>query len=116
MCLQRCTSLIANTMFSETIPDFSANQNATGMYRCVRCNAILFEANKEFAAGCGFPSFWAHFGDGVQLNPLNTYGRSRIQLLCSNCGLHLGHLFTHKHTPTKLRYCINADNIKLTSA
>ena len=40
--------------------------------------------------------------------PLDTYGRQRIQLLCSQCGQHLGHLFDDSRTPSRVRYCINA--------
>lgn len=104
------------TMLGEPIPDLNQNKDAPGVYRCARCGGILFAASKEFAAGCGFPSFWTHEGDGVKLNPLDTYGRKRIQLLCSNCGLHLGHLFPNKHTPTQVRYCINGESIRLTVA
>jgi peptide-methionine (R)-S-oxide reductase len=92
--------------------NITENEKAIGNYHCSQCGAPLFEATKKFDAGCGFPSFWMHLHDQVQLNPLNTYGRHRIQLLCSHCGQHLGHLFQNKHTPTQLRYCINADAIE----
>jgi peptide-methionine (R)-S-oxide reductase len=89
------------------------NKEATGMYTCAACGHPLFCAAKKFEAGCGFPSFWQHIDEGVQLNPLSTYGRERIQLLCKACGLHLGHLFPNKHTPTGVRYCINKESIRL---
>lgn len=73
--------------------------------------AALFEASRQFDAGCGFPSFWDHTGNSVRLVPLYTYGRTRVQLLCAACGQHLGHLFAHKHTPTKVRYCISQQGI-----
>ncbi|HYH15942.1 MAG TPA: peptide-methionine (R)-S-oxide reductase [Flavisolibacter sp.] len=98
-------------MFHKPI-DLSAAANAYGTYVCTQCGAPLFEAAKKFDAGCGFPSFWMHVGEQVKLNPLDTYGRKRIQLLCNKCGQHLGHLFEHKQTPTQLRYCINADAIQ----
>ncbi|MFD3001471.1 peptide-methionine (R)-S-oxide reductase [Pontibacter toksunensis] len=60
-----------------------------------------------------FPSFWSHIGENVRQQRLNTYGRLRIQLVCNVCGLHLGYLFDHSLTPTKVRYCINADAIQL---
>lgn len=102
-------------MLGENIPDLSQFATATGSYCCSRCGQVLFEANKAFAAGCGFPSFWQHWENGVLLHELHTYGRSRIQLLCGRCGLHLGHLFANKHTPTQQRYCINAESIRFTS-
>lgn len=98
-------------MFGEKIPAF--NTEASGIYVCSRCGGALFAAHQQFDAGCGFPSFWRHLQNGVAQNPLDTYGRNRIQLLCSNCGLHLGHLFCNKHTPTGLRYCINKTSIQL---
>ena len=92
------------------------NEDIEGVYVCSVCDNVLFEAAKKFNAGCGFPSFWAHAEDGVKQSPLHTYNRSRIQLLCSACNAHLGHLFSHKHTPTNLRYCINTDAIKFQSS
>ena len=85
---------------------------AAVVYQCSGCSNLLFEGEKKFDAGAGFPSFWHHIGEGVQQNFLNTYGRERIQLLCSNCGQHLGHLFENKNTPTRLRYCIKHEAIE----
>ncbi len=87
------------------------NEGAKGTFVCSACGFELFEADKEFEAGCGFPSFWLHLSDHVKLKPLDTYGRHRIQLLCNNCSQHLGHLFDNKFTPTEVRYCINKNAI-----
>jgi peptide-methionine (R)-S-oxide reductase len=87
--------------------------DTTGIYVCAACGHPLFDAAAKFNAGCGFPSFWLHKNDGVKQNPLSTYGRERTQLLCANCGLHLGHLFPNKHTPSGVRYCINRESIRL---
>jgi peptide-methionine (R)-S-oxide reductase len=84
-----------------------------GVYTCSNCSLALFEASTKFEVGSGFPSFWAQVGDNVIHNPLDTYGRLRMQLLCSQCKQHLGHLFEDARTPSNLRYCINADAIKL---
>lgn len=81
-------------------------------YSCSKCDTLLFEGAVKFDVGSGFPSFWEHIADQVKLNPLKTYGRERIQLLCKFCGQHLGHLFEDKRTPSGFRYCINADRIK----
>ena len=86
---------------------------ATGTFVCSNCGFELVKADKKFNAGCGFPSFYLHIADHVKLNPLHTYGRDRIQLLCNNCGQHLGHLFDSKQTPTRVRYCINDTAIRL---
>ena len=98
-------------MLGEKKIDINDSSHQKGIYGCARCGSPLFEAAKKFDAGCGFPSFWLHIEANVKLKELDTYGRKRIQLLCKNCGLHLGHLFNHKHTPTQKRYCINASAI-----
>src|SRR4051794_25925759 len=94
-------------MFGKAEIDINEPGGFTGTFVCSRCGYELFEGDKKFSAGCGFPSFWFHIADHVKLNPLDTYGRHRVQLLCSNCKQHLGHLFENKFTPTKVRYCIN---------
>ncbi|MBC5994118.1 peptide-methionine (R)-S-oxide reductase [Pontibacter cellulosilyticus] len=83
-----------------------------GVYTCSNCGSMLFEASKKFSVGSGFPSFWAQVGESVIHKHLDTYGRHRIQLLCSQCHQHLGHLFEDSRTPSQVRYCINADAIK----
>ncbi|WP_299818334.1 peptide-methionine (R)-S-oxide reductase [uncultured Pontibacter sp.] len=86
-----------------------------GVYTCSSCGNLLFEASAKFSVGSGFPSFWAQVGEGVVHNPLNSYGQYRVQLLCSKCRQHLGHLFEDNRTPTNVRYCINAGAIKFNS-
>ena len=80
-------------------------------YSCSSCGLPLFEADKKFESGTGFPSFWAAIEGQVQEKFLDTYGRHRIQLLCKGCGTHLGHLFPNKYTPSKQRYCINREAV-----
>lgn len=88
------------------------SRQSDGVYTCSNCGTILFEASKKFSVGSGFPSFWAQVGTHVEHNPLDTYGRQRVQLLCSQCKQHLGHLFDDARTPSNVRYCINAETIK----
>lgn len=83
-----------------------------GVYTCANCGNKLFEASKKFEIGSGFPSFWEQLGKHVTHRPLQTYGRNRVQLLCSQCGQHLGHLFDDIRTPTQVRYCINAASLR----
>ncbi|QCR23976.1 peptide-methionine (R)-S-oxide reductase [Pontibacter sp. SGAir0037] len=84
-------------------------QETEQIFYCSNCGTALFESEKKFDVGSGFPSFWGHIGHNVRQNPLDTYGRHRIQLLCNTCKQHLGHLFDDNRTPTNVRYCINAD-------
>lgn len=88
------------------------NGQESGNYTCSTCGQILFNAKYKFSIGSGFPSFWAQAGDNVKHNALNTHGRERVQLLCSQCKQHLGHLFNDARTPSQVRYCINADALK----
>lgn len=84
-----------------------------GTYICSGCGNQLFDAEKKFEAGTGFPSFWMSYEKNVRQQFLNTYGRERIQLVCNSCELHLGHLFQDKRTPSSFRFCIVSDSIRL---
>ena len=92
--------------------DPSEREKQSGIYTCAECGQILFEAKYKFEVGSGFPSFWAQVEENIEQNLLKTYGRTRIQLLCSQCKQHLGHLFDDARTPTNVRYCINTDALK----
>ncbi|MBD1397415.1 peptide-methionine (R)-S-oxide reductase [Pontibacter sp. JH31] len=88
-----------------------SNQN-TGSYTCSNCGNRLFHASKKFEVGSGFPSFWEQIGENVTQKLLHTYGRQRTQLLCNQCGQHLGHLFDDARAPSQVRYCINAESLR----
>jgi peptide-methionine (R)-S-oxide reductase len=88
------------------------NNTPPGIYECSQCGSALFESAKKFDSRTGFPSFWMPIENHVKEKLLDTYGRERIQLLCSLCSQHLGHLFENKYTPTKVRYCINTGAIR----
>ncbi|MEJ8757527.1 peptide-methionine (R)-S-oxide reductase [Pontibacter sp. H259] len=92
--------------------DPAKSEHNTGVYTCSKCGQILFEAKYKFSVGSGFPSFWAQVDKNVEQNYLATYGRNRIQLLCSQCKQHLGHLFDDARTPSQKRYCINSNALK----
>ncbi|WP_181305578.1 peptide-methionine (R)-S-oxide reductase [Rufibacter sp. XAAS-G3-1] len=102
-------------MFENRNIDWAKNEppQAAGVYVCRRCGTPLFSSHQKFDSRTGFPSFWGHLKENVQQHLLDTYGRERIQLLCHQCGLHLGHLFQDDRTPSNLRYCINAASISL---
>ncbi|MGV3541048.1 MAG: peptide-methionine (R)-S-oxide reductase [Rufibacter sp.] len=100
-----------STMFENRTINWESQQQAKGTYCCRRCGETLFSSEQKFDSKTGFPSFWCHVGESVRLQLLRTFGRERIQLLCHPCGLHLGHLFKDKRTPSQLRYCVNADSI-----
>jgi peptide-methionine (R)-S-oxide reductase len=81
-----------------------------GLYVCKACGQHLFTSNTKFDSGCGWPSFYeAKDKDSVRELEDRSHGMHRTEVLCSNCGGHLGHVFPDGFgTPTGLRYCINS--------
>lgn len=86
------------------------NEERTGVYSCRACGAELFRSETKFDAGCGWPSFYEpKTGDAVELVPDHSHGMIRTEVLCANCGSHLGHIFDDApQTPTGNRFCMNS--------
>ncbi|QFT55630.1 peptide-methionine (R)-S-oxide reductase MsrB [Microbulbifer sp. THAF38] len=85
-----------------------------GVYRCRCCGEVLFEAEAKFQSHCGWPSFDAEFTVGV-IRELadSSFGMERVEIRCSQCDSHLGHVFDDGPTETGLRYCVNSLSVKL---
>ena len=84
------------------------NHHEKGMYTCVVCGKPLFPSDTKFESGTGWPSFDQAIPGAVTFKEDSTLGMSRTEIVCTNCGAHLGHIFDDGPTATGKRYCTNS--------
>ena len=89
-----------------------------GTYSCAACGTKLFDSTTKFDAHCGWPSFYDAEPGTVGFIADDSHDMVRTEVICANCGGHLGHVFEGEGygTPTDLRYCINSLSLKFDPA
>lgn len=89
------------------------NKEDPGTYKCGACGQPLFSSEGKYHSGCGWPAFFQPLSEEVfDAHEDTTFGMRRVEVTCSRCGSHLGHVFPDGPPPTGVRFCINSVSLK----
>lgn len=97
-----------------TEPPFSGKYNThyeDGVYSCAACGNELYNSAAKFDSGCGWPSFDDEIEGAIMRKRDTTHGMIRTEIMCANCGSHLGHVFNDGPTATGIRHCVNSVSV-----
>ena len=86
-----------------------------GTYKCAGCGTELFTSSSKYDSGCGWPAFYEAMPEKIQESADNSFGMTRVEITCENCGGHLGHVFNDGPQPSGLRYCVNSISLDFES-
>ena len=86
-----------------------------GTYKCAGCGTELFTSSSKYDSGCGWPAFYEAMPEKIQESTDNSFGMTRVEITCENCGGHLGHVFNDGPQPSGLRYCVNSISLDFDS-
>jgi peptide-methionine (R)-S-oxide reductase len=84
-----------------------------GFFKCRACGNPLYSAAAKFNSGCGWPAFDKCFRNSIEIEVDNSFGMKRVEIMCGNCGGHLGHVFSgERFTDTNERHCVNSVSVR----
>ncbi|BGP09466.1 Peptide methionine sulfoxide reductase B5 [Rhodotorula toruloides] len=94
--------------------EYDKHYPGKGVYECAGCGQPLYTADTKFKSGCGWPAYFDAIPGAVDEHVDRSWGMERIEITCSGCGGHLGHIFKGEgyDTPTDARHCVNSVSIK----
>ncbi|GAA6032164.1 hypothetical protein JCM8097_007105 [Rhodosporidiobolus ruineniae] len=90
--------------------EYDKHYPGKGVYECAGCGTPLYTADTKFKSGCGWPAFFAPIPGAITEHVDRSWGMERVEIVCSNCGGHQGHVF--RLTPENERHCVNSVSIK----